>query len=366
MRSSRCAPSPRKRSWTRSIGATTSLARPASALSARSSSSRSACGDLGRIFEDFRSGALDADDEVALVFDPQTLQPLSEPLVNVRVALAEAVAAGIVAQEEAAALLDAARVLPYPHRTYPRIADGRDALLRFLTEFATDQKAEDARTALRLAARRGVAIPADDRDLPVRPGPPRPGPRCAARARPQAGQLGQRPNGAGRGDGAARLGRVRALAGITRVGDVTGMDRLGVPSYIAVRPSRDRECNSGVQRQGAPRSRRARRGADGGAGDGLQSRRPRAPGHGALLRSRRACGASGSADTALRRARRSHRRAARMGHGVGHRQRRGCARPCRRRFLPAGSNGGSTGRSVPTASHRATRGSRRSRTGWPR
>ena len=42
---------------------------------------------VGAIFEQFRSGALEADDEVAMTFCPETLRPTSEPLVNIRVAL---------------------------------------------------------------------------------------------------------------------------------------------------------------------------------------------------------------------------------------------------------------------------------------
>jgi ribosomal protein S12 methylthiotransferase accessory factor len=43
---------------------------------------------------------------------------------------------------------------------------------------------------------------------------------------------------------ARRLDAVRSLVGITRVADITGLDVLGVPSAIAVRPSRDHMCMS--------------------------------------------------------------------------------------------------------------------------
>ncbi|MCS7103458.1 MAG: TfuA-like protein, partial [Candidatus Korarchaeum sp.] len=40
---------------------------------------------VGRIFEMYRRGEIDSDDEVALIFNPITLEPLSEPLINIRV-----------------------------------------------------------------------------------------------------------------------------------------------------------------------------------------------------------------------------------------------------------------------------------------
>jgi hypothetical protein len=52
----------------------------------------------GRIFEWYRDGVIDADDEVALTYGPVELgyPPLSEPLVNIRATLAAAVPSGIV------------------------------------------------------------------------------------------------------------------------------------------------------------------------------------------------------------------------------------------------------------------------------
>ena len=41
-----------------------------------------------------------------------------------------------------------------------------------------------------------------------------------------------------------KLEAVRSIAGITRVTDVTGLDVLGIPNCVAVRPSRDFYCNS--------------------------------------------------------------------------------------------------------------------------
>ena len=43
---------------------------------------------VGQIFQWYRSGKIEAEDEVALVFDPKTFKPISEPLVNMRYAFA--------------------------------------------------------------------------------------------------------------------------------------------------------------------------------------------------------------------------------------------------------------------------------------
>jgi TfuA protein len=76
---------------------------------------------VGRIAELYRSGAVDADDEVAVTIDPDTQTALSEPMVNIRVALAAAVDRGVVPAGVAAAAVDAAKALYFPDRTYPAV-----------------------------------------------------------------------------------------------------------------------------------------------------------------------------------------------------------------------------------------------------
>jgi hypothetical protein len=55
---------------------------------------------IGRIFEMYRGEEVTADDEVALVFDPESLRPLSEPLVNIRCAVTHAIAARLMTSTE--------------------------------------------------------------------------------------------------------------------------------------------------------------------------------------------------------------------------------------------------------------------------
>jgi len=113
---------------------------------------------IGVVYRLYREGTLISDDEVALVYDPETYLPLSEPLVNIRCTLRKARDEGILSHDDAAALLSIARSLYFPDRTYPqicRIAQPSipsailDSFLEFSHHHAVDQKREDALAALR-------------------------------------------------------------------------------------------------------------------------------------------------------------------------------------------------------------------------
>jgi hypothetical protein len=112
---------------------------------------------IGEVYRMYRSGELESDDEVALVFDPESGIALSEPLINIRCTLSQAKVDGVINATAHDALLDSARSLYYPHRTYRRIADGaaetvdqetRDRFLAWAKTNACDQKRDDAVAAL--------------------------------------------------------------------------------------------------------------------------------------------------------------------------------------------------------------------------
>ena len=75
---------------------------------------------IGRIYEDFRDGVLQDDDEVAVLHGPEELgyPPLTEAMVNIRATLDAAVRGGILALQAAAALTAIAKSLFYKGRTY--------------------------------------------------------------------------------------------------------------------------------------------------------------------------------------------------------------------------------------------------------
>lgn len=115
---------------------------------------------IGRIFEDFRSGALDADDEVAVLHTDDG-RPLSEALVNLRAALTRAAADGQLETTEATRLANLARSLPYTRRSWAalgRLAAGEGLKTAFNRADAwrrvhpCDAKREDAERALALVA----------------------------------------------------------------------------------------------------------------------------------------------------------------------------------------------------------------------
>ncbi|MEV7114261.1 TfuA-like protein [Streptomyces anulatus] len=115
---------------------------------------------IGRIFEDFRTGVLDADDEVAVLHTDDG-RPLSEALVNLRTALTRAAADGQLEATEAARLAALARSLPYTRRSWTALGrlavpeglqpafDRADAWRRV---HPCDAKRQDAELALALLA----------------------------------------------------------------------------------------------------------------------------------------------------------------------------------------------------------------------
>ena len=112
---------------------------------------------VGRIYEQYKNGELVSDDEVALLFDPETLESLSEPLVNIRYNLRLAEKAGIISKAAEEKMLTVARSLYYPERDYERLLSTAEAELKagltqlriFLSKERRDLKREDAIAALK-------------------------------------------------------------------------------------------------------------------------------------------------------------------------------------------------------------------------
>ncbi|BAI74506.1 tfuA domain protein (plasmid) [Azospirillum sp. B510] len=127
----------------------------------------------GRIFEWYRDGAIEADDEVALTYGPAELgwPALSEPLVNLRATLAAAFTGAALtgaadpddlpSRTEADAALAHAIALPFAERSMDAVARavGSPRLARWLTARRIDQKRLDAEEALRTVAAASLAPP---------------------------------------------------------------------------------------------------------------------------------------------------------------------------------------------------------------
>ncbi len=109
---------------------------------------------VGKIFEWYRSGKLEAEDEVAIVFDPDSLKALSVPLVNMRYAFFQAKEEGLITQKEKNLLLRIAKKIYFPERNYQRLfADAKSGgfpagklkkLEAFVNRDSCDLKALDA------------------------------------------------------------------------------------------------------------------------------------------------------------------------------------------------------------------------------
>ncbi len=109
---------------------------------------------VGAIFENYRSGHFEDDDEVAVIHGPAEAGylPLSEPMVNIRATLEKAVAESVIDEASALALCRWAKSVHYPERSWERLlsedklvaASTLEALRAWLPEGHVDQKRQDA------------------------------------------------------------------------------------------------------------------------------------------------------------------------------------------------------------------------------
>lgn len=112
---------------------------------------------IGAIYQAYRSGHLESDDEVALIFDPFSFEPRSEPLVNIRFNLDLAWQKGVISVTSKDRLFHIASAIYFPERTYERMfsdAQGSvsenemNSLRNYLAKEMRDFKMEDAVIAL--------------------------------------------------------------------------------------------------------------------------------------------------------------------------------------------------------------------------
>lgn len=108
---------------------------------------------VGKVYEMYSNGEIDGDDEVAIVFNPETNEPLSEPLVNIRGTMALAVENGLLEADTANLVLEKVRQEFFPRRTVPRLLQLAEAILErstfkeftdFVDKSSVDLKKRDA------------------------------------------------------------------------------------------------------------------------------------------------------------------------------------------------------------------------------
>ncbi len=111
---------------------------------------------IGKIFDDFRRGVINDDDEVAVAHadEDHRFKALSEPMVNIRATLNAAEQEGILPRAVGQQLITLAKRTFYPERSFSSlISQARQAgiesnslhmLQHFVTSHRIDQKGEDA------------------------------------------------------------------------------------------------------------------------------------------------------------------------------------------------------------------------------
>ncbi len=117
---------------------------------------------VGAVFEAYRDGVLEDDDEVAVIHGPPQFgyPALSEAMVNIRRTLSEAFAGGVIGADTQRSLVTDAKSLPYRERSYAATLElGQrrglpdeelEAFRIWLPEGRVDQKREDALMMLRV------------------------------------------------------------------------------------------------------------------------------------------------------------------------------------------------------------------------
>jgi hypothetical protein len=100
----------------------------------------------GKIFEWYREGVIDGDDEVALLHGGKEVDfcPMSEPLVNIRYTLLKAVEYQYITTEQAKNLIEYAKQLYYPERSYQQLL--RSPVLKHWSQKKTEQFEQYLRT----------------------------------------------------------------------------------------------------------------------------------------------------------------------------------------------------------------------------
>jgi TfuA protein len=78
---------------------------------------------IGTIFSRYSLGEIEGDDEVALIFNPVTLEPLSEPLVNMRLNIENATIDGTITGKEAEQIISCLKSIYFPKRTMTMLND---------------------------------------------------------------------------------------------------------------------------------------------------------------------------------------------------------------------------------------------------
>ena len=109
---------------------------------------------VGYVYSQYATGEVDSDDDVAVMLDSESLEALSEPLINMKYVFTNAVSEGILSEDEKDKLLSIAKNTFYPKRNYAKTLQEsslndstKDQLIDFIRT-SPDIKKEDAKELL--------------------------------------------------------------------------------------------------------------------------------------------------------------------------------------------------------------------------
>ena len=115
---------------------------------------------VGKVYEAYKNGDIESDDDVAVAFNPDTMEQLSEALVNITYNFKNAYIKGLITRSELENLLKIAKSIYYPKRTYKQILNYSNinfqkklSLKTFLDREGNDLKREDAILVLKCIKR---------------------------------------------------------------------------------------------------------------------------------------------------------------------------------------------------------------------
>ena len=110
---------------------------------------------IGEVYQSYRDGKIESDDDVAIVFNPETHELFSEALVSMNYNFQMAEKEGIITASDVKNLYETAKNIYYPQRTYTRVLknsnledDKKKELKDYLANNGIDIKAEDAKKVL--------------------------------------------------------------------------------------------------------------------------------------------------------------------------------------------------------------------------
>lgn len=109
---------------------------------------------IGYVYKQYASGKVDSDDDVAVMLDSETLEPLSEPLINMNYVFENALDEHIITSEQKEELSEIAKETYYPQRNYAQTlakssldSTTKGNLIDFIRK-SDDIKKEDAKKML--------------------------------------------------------------------------------------------------------------------------------------------------------------------------------------------------------------------------